>query len=705
MKTMKVFVRRRVFGILALALVLFLVYAAFWEGTIPAHAAATAYYVDCSQSTNGSGTESSPWNSLTAVNNHGAFSPGDSILFKQGTSCSGMLTPQGSGTASAPITLDSYTTGAPTSRPVINGGTNVAAIELSNQQYWNIQDLEVEGGNYRVILITANTANTTYSGFNLTNLVVHDTTQFTYGTWYTDAGGIILDPCNTTTFLSNIDINNVNVYHTFAQGIQVGHDNDAPQLTNCPAVNYANSVQNVTIENSVSDDQGATGAAIYFSKNVTIKNNVFYNNGFHGVHGEGSWSYDCNGCVWEYNESYDNHLGDGGGFDMDGQTTNSIVQYNYMHDNNGYCVSVFAVGGTANIDNANNTIRDNVCAHNDTEISTNVSDSGDIFISTFVKNSVGNQIDGLAIYNNTIYSDQNSTKLPSLSLQTTAGVSMFTGSNPDYFDNNIIYSLNPFMIGTDNKGMSLDYNLYWDTTGSPTFGYGAGNTNVNYPNFASYQSGSGQDAHSHVANPLLNNPTYEAIGISASAYTLQTGSPALGAGTLIANNGGSDFFGNSVSSSTAPNLGAYNGAATTGAGAITGTHVITNKYNGLNLDDYAFEKTNGAAVDQWQATGGTNQQWTLTAVGNDYEIINVYSGLALEDFSLGTVNGSSVDQWTYNGGANQLWTVTPVSPGYYRIVNVYSGLALDDYAYGKTNGTPVDQWDYHSSNNQLWQLS
>ena len=210
MKTMKVSVRRRVFGILALALVLFLGYAAFWEGTTPAHAAATAYYVDCSQSTNGAGTESSPWNNLTAVNTHGAFNPGDSILFKQGTSCSGMLTPQGSGTVSAPITLDSYTTGAPTSRPVINGGTNVAAIELSNQQYWNIQDLEVEGGNYRVILITANTANTTYSGFNLTNLVVHDTTQFTYGTWYTDAGGIIFDPCNTTTVLSNIDIKTYN---------------------------------------------------------------------------------------------------------------------------------------------------------------------------------------------------------------------------------------------------------------------------------------------------------------------------------------------------------------------------------------------------------------------------------------------------------------------------------------------------------------
>ncbi len=557
-------------GLCATVLLCSMLVGAFWQ-TGTAHAASTTYYVDCSQSSNGSGTQASPWNSLSAVDSYGTFNPGDTILFKQGTSCSGMLDPQGSGTSSSPITISSYA-GSSTAAPIIDGGTNDAAIEFSNQQYWTIENLEVRGGNYRVIYITGNTANTTFSGFTLTNLVVHDTAHFpTTGTWYTGAGGVIFDPCNTTTVLNNIVLNNVVAYHTFAQGIQIGHEHDAEVDSTCGAVaNYQYSVTNVTIENLTSYAHGAAGAAMYNAQNVLVENNTFYDNGFYGVHGEGSWSQFCDNCVWRNNESYDNHLGDGGGFDMDGNTTNSTVEYNYSHDNQGYCVSAFAIAETGYIDPTNNTIRDNVCARNDTGVTSAYTDSGDIFLSTFGTSGsgvIGNQFNGIAIYNNTIYGDQNTSKLPSLSLQTTGNASMFTGSNPDFFKNNIIYAVNPFMVGTDNNGMSLDYNLYWDTAGTPTFGYNASsNTTVNYTSFASYQSGSGQDAHSSVANPLLNGPTYHIIGIPVYAYTLQPSSPALGTGTLISNNGGQDFYGNNVSSSSAPNIGAYNGSAIANGG-------------------------------------------------------------------------------------------------------------------------------------------
>ncbi len=50
---------------------------------------------------------------------------------------------------------------------------------------------------------------------------------------------------------------------------------------------------------------------------------------------------------------------------------------------------------------------------------------------------------------------------------------------------------------------------------------------------------------------------------SAGAYQLRSGSPALGTGALVSGNGGLDFFGNPVSSTTSPNIGAYNGAAMT----------------------------------------------------------------------------------------------------------------------------------------------
>ena len=66
-------------------------------------------------------------------------------------------------------------------------------------------------------------------------------------------------------------------------------------------------------------------------------------------------------------------------------------------------------------------------------------------------------------------------------------------------------------------------------------------------------------------NPLLANPG----GSTPNDYKLQSSSPAIGSGYVIngsddvknyiQNNGGRDYFGNSVSSNSKPNIGAYNG--------------------------------------------------------------------------------------------------------------------------------------------------
>ena len=63
----------------------------------PAAAANTSYYVDCSATAAGSGTEASPWNSFTPVNCR-TFTSGDRILIRRGTTCAGQqLLPKGSG--------------------------------------------------------------------------------------------------------------------------------------------------------------------------------------------------------------------------------------------------------------------------------------------------------------------------------------------------------------------------------------------------------------------------------------------------------------------------------------------------------------------------------------------------------------------------------------------------------------------------------
>lgn len=52
----------------------------------------------------------------------------------------------------------------------------------------------------------------------------------------------------------------------------------------------------------------------------------------------GIWTWDSNRVLIQLNESHHNRTGsskDGGGFDLDGGVRNSIVQYNYSHDNDG----------------------------------------------------------------------------------------------------------------------------------------------------------------------------------------------------------------------------------------------------------------------------------------------------------------------------------------------------------------------------------
>ena len=99
-----------------------------------------AYYIDCSATSNGTGSQTSPFNSFGAVNAT-TFASGDSILLKRGTTCSGKgtLHPLGSGTSSSPITISAYGAGT---RPHISSGNNTAIL-LLNQEGWVIQDVRV----------------------------------------------------------------------------------------------------------------------------------------------------------------------------------------------------------------------------------------------------------------------------------------------------------------------------------------------------------------------------------------------------------------------------------------------------------------------------------------------------------------------------------------------------------------------------------
>ena len=139
----------------------------------------------------------------------------------------------------------------------------------------------------------------------------------------------------------------------------------------------------------------------------------------------------------------------------------------------------------------------------------------------------GNGNHSYQVYNNTIYARNGN---PAMFEQGAE-----SGESSIAFRNNIFINAGS---GTFNapKGCLFESNLYF------------GNGHI------------ADDAKKILADPRLQAPGSGSLGLdSVSGYKLMTGSPAIGAGLPITDNGGRDYWGNSVSPSANPHLGAYNG--------------------------------------------------------------------------------------------------------------------------------------------------
>ncbi len=502
-------------------------------------AAATTYYVDCGAGSDAnSGTSTgAPWGSLTKVDSM-IFQPGDSILLARGSVCTGQLKPRGSGVSGAVITLADYGDGA---LPIISAGTNSSALTLSDQSYWEIKNLETTGGVPYGIWITGNTANAVINHVYLSNVVVHDVT----GTPNQKASGLIVfHTIGAGESFNDILVDGATAYNTtqwsglYADGATYSSPTGAKG-------------SNITFRNSTVHDVGGDGIVIHVTKNALIENCTAYNTGKTTLTSLGTpgaiWNWDCDTCTVQFNEAYLSHTplnNDGGDYDSDYYNNNITIQYNYGHDADGYCVSVFSAEAIDT--NVNTVIRYNVCSNNGQ--GPNNAGQGDFFYSTWDGGSILNS----QVYNNTCYWNPVVSTASALNVQST-----FDSSQPNYFVNNIIVAAVPGMenyASTSGKGLTSDYNIYWYSgTGSPQW---QANT-TNYPSLSAWQGAMNMDSHSLFADPLLNSPTYHAVGRSNTAFTLATGSPAVNAGWNLGNMGAQDFFGNALPTSGPVNIGAY----------------------------------------------------------------------------------------------------------------------------------------------------
>lgn len=492
------------------------------------------YYVDCSQASKGAGTEASPWNSIAAAISN-AYQPGDAIYFKRGTICNGMFAPMGSGTASAPITVTSYGAGQ---LPVIDGGsTNAAAVYLANQSYWTIENLDLrEGMNWGLVAKALN--NTAVHGLTIQNVISTGATSVAKQRALSGEIGLLADGADNAT-INDVNISYVTVGDTKSgEGIfiKAGLHGSYDGIKG----------QNIFITKSKISNVYGDGLLVTDAQNVAISHNIVTESGecpdCTGSTPGALWVWNSINVEMSWNESYKNASwgGDGGGMDIDYLNRNVTVEYNYIHDNKGYCVSVFGAGKQVTY---NSIIRFNVCANNAAQPTT--TQKGDFLISTWG----GGSLNGVQIYNNTTYW----TAPQANDYELTATAATFSGTLRNFFMNNLVYTplQHPFLVAAPAP-MKADYNLYYSPSAQDyTFEY----KGTVWNSFAGYQSGSGQDAHSVVADPRLGDPSYDVDNVwPKDQLRPQHGSPSIGAGThvcagyspTVCSMGMTDFFGKSL---------------------------------------------------------------------------------------------------------------------------------------------------------------
>jgi hypothetical protein len=294
---------------------------------------ATAFYIDAS-SGNDANTGTSPsqaWSSLAPVNQH-KFKSDDQIFFHAGQTWAGVLEPHGSGTADHPITLGSYGEGA---KPLIKGEGADATLVLRDVSGWTVQDIAVTNhgdNNDPHVGVLIRTSHFSFA-IHLLRVDVSDVN----GELGKSAGGIGIvawGKDGDSAHFDDVLIDHCTVSHVDSEGIWL-HVTDSELRT------YRNT--HVRITGTTITDTGRNAIYLRGTLDGLIDHNVVRLAAAHH-HGNAVCIGWAKGTIVRDNEVSETgiHTGDheNGAFDVDDGAIESIVEYNWSHDNVGGMVNV-----------------------------------------------------------------------------------------------------------------------------------------------------------------------------------------------------------------------------------------------------------------------------------------------------------------------------------------------------------------------------
>ena len=299
------------------------------------------YYVSLLGNDSNTGlSETQPWRSIDRVN-AAQLLRGDSVWFQAdhtfvGTLCLTGVKQSGRHTRSA-VTIGSYGSG----RATIDAGSGAGFI-IKNRGGVHLVNLNFVGAG-----ASKNTGsgilfiNTLPKSAKLENIRIHrvDVSGFKYS-----GISLVAQPTDMSwSGFRDVKITNATSHDNGDAGIscigvwnpdQKGYAHADFYIGNCS-----------TYRNAGIPGKGShSGSGIVLAQidGAMIEHCRAYENGnlndYEGGGPVGIWVWDANRVVIQFNESHHNRTGsskDGGGFDLDGGVTNSVVQYNYSHDNDG----------------------------------------------------------------------------------------------------------------------------------------------------------------------------------------------------------------------------------------------------------------------------------------------------------------------------------------------------------------------------------
>ncbi len=439
------------------------------------------YHVSAAGSDSDSGTsESAAWKTVGRANSH-VFKPGDRILLRGGESHVGnlKLAAEDSGTASSPVVVSSYGDGRATIAPASGVG-----IDVYNAGGVAIDSVDVKGSKLES------------SGIR----------------FFTDVGGarkfdhVRITNVDVSGFYAGIEIGanpkdgsksgfrDVRMAKVAARGnMDVGiktwgrYKKDAPDYAH-EGVYVSDSKAYSNLGDPNKDRHTGSGIILGDVNVGGVSDSVAYGNGINNSGSQGGpvgiWAWDSNAITIERNESYANKTSnrkDGGGFDFDGGVTNSLMQYNYSHDNDGAGYLIMEYLDAPPTDN--NTVRYNISCN---DARSNLSG-----VSAIMKAK------NTRIYNNTVY------MTPRANGFKPAAITTFQTTNTRHYNNILVTTGGAALINSQsNVGAAFRGNGYWSSGGAFVLKHqGKNYTSLKAFRATGQESGAGVQAAPAFASP------------------------------------------------------------------------------------------------------------------------------------------------------------------------------------------------------------